>query len=176
MIEIANYDEFVRGLDKALDDVEFKLDTAFREFVDRCLFSAAWASPQWSGNFAANWSLGFADGDYKYEEFDATGLALTDFSNPDFNAANIWFRGGEPAIAEALRRNRDFLMHLSHTESIFLGNLTPYGEAVATNEKEDGSGAFLRAGNYIDPRPYPLGWVLSSADDSFRVAKVAYES
>jgi len=153
MIDFENLGEFTRRLENEIIDIEREFSRDYRIFVLLSIRKLAEYSPQWSGNFAANWSASINSQSYfKYEMFDATTGALT-----SFDAANIQFRGDIPAIEEAVRRNESYLSTLDLTDIVYIDNLTPYGDEIAENRREGTEATFLRPGNYINPMPYPLG-------------------
>lgn len=166
MIEILNLESFCNAIDQEIDAAEAEFERTYRAYVKGLLLTAASSSPQWSGNFAANWRLSFFDSGYVYEPF------MTDAPYQSTHPLDtVRFRGDPYAVMEALQRNASFLSSLTLYEDSYLVNNTPYGPEVAQNQLAESGLTFLRPGNYIDPKPYPLGATLEQEGEIFARAE-----
>lgn len=154
MIHITNLDEFCRGLIAAVDAIEADWSAKYRYWVMELFQEILEGSPQWSGNFAANWNVSKG----------AFSSAYAPFNEGEKDAR---FRGHYDAVFQAQARSKATLDSLTLRDQVFINNLTPYGVNVARNELEYTKMPFLRAGNYIDPRPYPLGNAMQQATNLF---------
>lgn len=169
MIEITNLDEFCRDLEREIDAAEDAFDRTYSDYAKRLLLVAASTSPQWSGSFAANWRLSFFESDYAYEPvIEDTPYQST---HP---LDTVRFRGDPYAVMEALRRNATILKNITVHEDVYLVNNTPYGPEVALNQLAGSGEPFLRPGNYLDPRPYPLGAVVEREGEILVSAKAQH--
>lgn len=159
MIEIENLDQFCAQLERFADETEEDWSRDFSKFAQKVFMAILETSPQWSGNFTANWSISTGSSFFTYSEYsvDETGIP--------------GWRGDPEAIAEAMDRNAAFMQndYPAHIrDTVWISNSTPYGEIIATNSDPDNHGygvTMLRPGNFINPAPIPIGHVLQIADE-----------
>lgn len=154
--------EWLNGIEVTIDRSETFFKKVYYRWAVYLFTEVVKQSPQWSGNFAANWVFdrGVGAPTYKYRAFNK------DYSGGFVPGTGKW-RGDPEAVAEAFRRNRYELQNITGarlTESITFQNNTPYAHAIAINRSWEEYLPFLRAGNYVDPTPIPLAGAMAFAD------------
>ncbi len=153
MIEFTNLEEFTSGILAYCDEVERDWEAELRTITRRILTALAETSPQWTGNFAANWYVMQGEQSRRYAWWNKDP-SDTGARHPEF------FRGDQPAVMAALNRNQEAIGKLKlSARSVFFTNNTPYGDVIAENKERPSGGTFLRPRNFLDPRPVPVGWV-----------------
>ncbi len=155
MIDFENLEEFTRQLDRFVNEVESDWGEKHQSFAFKVFYQILETSPQWSGNFTANWVLSIGSPEFRYSEYSSIG------------DGSPVFRGDYQAVGEALSRNSSAINYVvaPHME-YFITNSTPYGDVIAANNDPlRGAGtSHLRPLNYFDPTPIPLGHVMLEAD------------
>lgn len=158
MIEIENIAEFCAGIERYVDETESEWTRIYGRFAQNVFMEILDTSPQWSGNFVANWAVSVGYVDVRYQEYSIDEVSIPSLM------------GRPEAIAEAMDRNADFMQRdfpVLLSQVTYITNNTPYGEIIASNSDPDNSGyatTFLRLGNYINPAPIPIGHVMQVAD------------
>ena len=164
VIEIENLEGFIASFEQAVAEVEAEFARAYRMWASSLFAALAKESPQWSGNFAANWNIQLDAESTRYEQI--TEYAGDEWANYVLTGFSVRFRGNQEAVETALARNTPTFVKAASLparellrKTFFVNNLTPYADAWANEPSE-----VLRPGNYIDPAPVPVHHVVLTAD------------
>lgn len=144
----------------------------YREIVRNTLYLLAESSPQWSGYFASNWrvkvtGVSRTSGDIGYQQEAYAEAASDQFKsegewggNVSFSPDTIKQRGDQEAIDFCMEANEPVIEKIkSPWARVSFHNDTEYGKYIAKNTNEEGKSPYLRAINYTDPTPIPIGYV-----------------
>lgn len=180
-----NFKQFTKDIDAGVRGAEIEFTRQLQFVAEKTLEKLASYSPQWSGNFAANWALGvnkynYTDyddslkGDFEQDKADLQKIrsdraerarlaAVSGVTQAQRNLgldSGVKFRGDREAIDQCLANNADNIASItSYKSRLFYSNQTPYGKNIAINTREDGKSPYLRPGNWVAPHPIPIGAV-----------------
>jgi hypothetical protein len=164
-----NMRRFLLELSRAVDAQEFRYAFQVQDVARDVLKMIVETSPQFSGQYAASWRV------RSRQTRGRVSASFDDFSQPvtqdmfrndalyaeyqDGNYANIKFRGDAEAVNYAMAVNEPFIKKLRLNSRMEFYNPMPYARNIAENISDNGKRGYLRAGNYMNPAPIPLGYV-----------------
>ena len=120
-------DAFKKKLKRTMKFVEDDLSKKHRGLALKILTDLVVHTPQWSGNLAANWTIGSG----KYGEI--SGYSKSDWFNQD-----PFVRGDDPAVASVLGSELNKLSRLTYKNPITITNKTAYASEVEAGKSTGG--------------------------------------
>lgn len=154
MIEFTNLAEFNAALRAYVEETRQDWDRIYRAWCSSVFATIVKESPQWSGNFAANWNFATGSESTSYLEFNYLDAQWRD-QNP------IRWKGDPAAVEEAMSRSAGERAALTVHKGAYINNLTPYAPEFTMNTER------LRPSNFINPTPIPIGHAVMVADGLF---------
>lgn len=114
MLKVTNLDAVERDIDRWLEQVEQQVEHIAKAIAIESLIHGAYNSPQYSGDFVANWKLSVNQPDRTFTE----GI----FPEKGFPAKHPFIRGDSPAIAYAMGQAQGRLDGFKLGDTIWLAN------------------------------------------------------
>lgn len=155
-----NFQQVRAGLRAGVRGAEIEFTEQLKYVAEEVLYKLAYWSPQWTGNFAANWVLGVNKYDYtSYStalktfspRFDTEERKSTEYN---WKAKQLH---DEMAINYMKKLNKDAIASIrSYKSKLYYTNNTPYAENVATDVDDSGRSPYLRAFHRVLPHPIPI--------------------
>jgi hypothetical protein len=130
---------FIRDLDRAMLELDMALTLKFETWTRRIYMDIVYATPQWSGDLAANWTYSINSIDTNYQPI-ANKVENSKF----WSKADVYSRGEEPAVTIALRNLQG--KHPTWRDVVYIHNPTPIAEKVENQT------VLIRPINLVDGR------------------------
>lgn len=121
MLKVTNLDQVFKDLDNWANSVEAECVEVVKGYAFKAYGYMLNRSPQFSGDFVANWNISLDTPDFSFTPFNPTRDRLGRSRSFDANSPNFK-RGDKPAMTEAKNRNARALDGLRLGQTIYFAN------------------------------------------------------
>lgn len=149
MFKITNLDQIDRELDAWLASVEAEITKVAKGLAVEALVTAAYESPQYSGDFTANWNLSVNQPDRSF----TAGV----FPEAAFPSKHPFINGDSPAIAYAMGQADGKLDNFKLGDTIWLCNSAVHQDDYAW--KIENNRIKFRSGNSGSPLLHTMDYL-----------------